>query len=291
MLNEHKLRMAEDAVPATLPTRPRGRPPGRPAKTTGNKPTKVLPTVRIAFGKQLDILRAFAAASGAENRLVNLRQVSDIVKMASGTVTLANPFFVDVKLLSRSEGMGLTPSPSVMEFGRAYEWNRETAAHKLAPVLSRTWFAEALLPRLAFDDITEEEAIAVLAEKSSSPPDYRNQLRLLLDYMEAANLVKRDNGHVRATRTSGSSAAAIQATSVEHHQSPEERPKTPSAGKVATAFVEPTQGVVNFHIDVRMNMTEFSGWEADRITAFFGGIAQVLNAKARIEQEASDEKE
>jgi len=40
-----------------------------------------------------------------------------------------------------------------------------TAAQKLAPVLSRAWFAEALLPRLAFGEITEDEAITASSGK------------------------------------------------------------------------------------------------------------------------------
>jgi succinate-acetate transporter protein len=31
-------------------------------------------------------------------------------------------------------------------------------------------------------------------------------------------------------------------------------------------------------------MGEFSNWQADRIAAFFGGIAQVLAAKAKVEK-------
>jgi len=90
MQTEHKLRVAEDATPVAAPTKPRGRPPEnlqRQAET--DQPESC--HARIAFAKQLDILRAFAAASGPQNRLVNLRGVSDIVKMATGTVTLANP--------------------------------------------------------------------------------------------------------------------------------------------------------------------------------------------------------
>src|SRR4051794_13243797 len=117
MTTPHTLRVADEAAqPTTTEAKP------KPASKTA-RPTKILPTARIAFAKQLDILRAYAAASGPGNRMVNLREVSDIVKMASGTVTIANPFFVDMKFISRTEGLGLTPSSAVMEFARAYEWN------------------------------------------------------------------------------------------------------------------------------------------------------------------------
>jgi hypothetical protein len=281
MSSQHNLRVAEDGTTPEIPK----------TSSKGARPTKVLPTRRITFSKQLDILRAYAAASGPGNKLVTLREVSDIVKMASGTVTIANPFFTDAKLLSRTEGMGLTPSPAVMEFARAFEWNRDTAAHKLAPPLSQMWFTEALLPRLAFGDLSEEEAITILAEKSSSPPDYKNQLRLILDFLEASGLIKREDGRVKAgsKASSASQPAAPEKGTVEHEDKKEHPSLSPTAGRVATAFTQPTQGVVNFHIDVRMDMTEFAGWTPDRIAAFFNGIALVLSAKAGVEKEVSSE--
>lgn len=282
MATEHNLRVANGAGAPAVPQTDHSS-----AKTRSNKPTKILPTARIAFGKQMDILRAYAAASGPNNKLVTLREVSEIVKMASGTVTLSNPFFVDIRLIARTEGMGLTPSSAVMEFGRAYEWNRETAAHKLAPHMAKTWFAEALLPKLAFGEIPEKEAISTLADKSSSPPQYKNQLRLLLDYLEVSGLIKRENGHIKAARAV---AVADATPEPEHHEAPlEDRPMKASvtSSRVSTSFAQPTQGNVNFHIDFKMDMAEFAGWQADRIAAFFNGIAQVLSAKAAIEKDAS----
>jgi hypothetical protein len=54
-------------------------------------------------------------------------------------------------------------------------------------------------------------------------------------------------------------------------------------------FTQPTEGVVQFHISVKVEMAEFSNWKPDRIAAFFGGIAQVLAAKAAVEKNAGGE--
>jgi hypothetical protein len=61
-----------------------------------------------------------------------------------------------------------------------------------------------------------------------------------------------------------------------------------SKGAVSTAFVQPTEGVVQFHVSVKVDMNEFASWRPDRITAFFGGIAAVLRAKGKVEEDASD---
>ena len=47
---------------------------------------------------------------------------------------------------------------------------------------------------------------------------------------------------------------------------------------VSKAFKLPTDGIVQFHVSVKVNMAEFAGWEPSKIQAFFSGIAKVLAA-------------
>src|SRR5713226_1869098 len=54
-----------------------------------SKPTKYLPTDRIAFTRQLDILRGWAAASGPNNKIVSNNDVAEIVKMQGSTVSMS----------------------------------------------------------------------------------------------------------------------------------------------------------------------------------------------------------
>jgi len=49
-------------------------------------------------------------------------------------------------------------------------------------------------------------------------------------------------------------------------------------------------GVVQFVVNVRVEMSEMRNWRPERIAAFFAGIAQVLAAKGSVEQEATDQK-
>ena len=57
---------------------------------------------------------------------------------------------------------------------------------------------------------------------------------------------------------------------------------------VSTVFSQPADGLVQFNVSVKVDMREFAGWAPERITAFFGGIAQVLAAKGSIEKVASE---
>ncbi len=164
----------------------------------GNKAKrKILPTPRIAFGKQLDLLRAFAAASGPDKRAVGNADTSKYVGLSANTVSLANPFFADVGLIERVGG-GFVPSQAVVNFAQAFEWDADGASHELAPVFGQSWFGSALLPRLGFASLSEKEALQIIDAAAEAGPKYENQLRILLDYLEVTGLIEREGGNVRS---------------------------------------------------------------------------------------------
>jgi hypothetical protein len=246
-------------------------------------PTKPIPTDRIAFSKQLDLLRAWAAASGPTGKPASLKEVSQIMKMSEGTISLANYFFSQIGFLVKS-AEGFTPAADVVNYNRAYGWNKETAATKLAPTVSASWFAQALMPRLNYRDMPEDEALDVLSEVSSAAPEYKGQLRTVLEYMDASGLITKDGGMLKARAAQPAQAEQAQP---ENNRGSEVVAPSPTAPRAAitTAFSQAAEGAVNFHVTVKVDMAEFSGWSPDRIGAFFGGIAQVLAAKAGLEKE------
>ena len=125
--------------------------------------------------------------------------------------------------------------------------------------------------------------VADLAAQISAPPDCKAQIEILIEYAIAAGLVKRDGNQL----TLGPQA------SPDGQQTPQSRPEKPmppeasevradpsarTPGAVATGFMT-TEGGVQFHVAIKVDMKEMSGWTPDRITAFFSGLAQVLAAK------------
>lgn len=256
--------------------------------TKGARPTKPLPTDRITFDRQLSLLRTYASVHQQSGKPVTNAQVAAIVSMEASTVALANAFFTDVHLLQRMPDGGFVPSPEVMEFLHARAWNAETAGYKLAPIISEAWFAKAILSRLALDPIEEEKAIQVLGEEAVATPKHRVNLRTLISYMEVAGLAQRDGTMIRAGRNSMSVTASATAAPTADAQPLAEIPNG-AKPSVATAFLAPAEGLVQFNVSVKVDMAEFRGWPADRIAAFFSGIAQVLAAKADVEKGASRE--
>src|SRR5205085_1098131 len=111
------VKLRDEEPPAPPPTN------GRP-KT---KPTKFLPTDRIAWNRWFDLLRAYAIESESGEGVVTNGQVAKVMQMAESTVALANPFFTGTGFLTRT-GSGFIPAPEVIAYRRGFEWKPETAS-------------------------------------------------------------------------------------------------------------------------------------------------------------------
>jgi hypothetical protein len=248
---------------------------------TISKPEKTLPTERITVAKQLDILRAYAAVSELGTKPAPVNEVATVMKSAPSTVSLANAFLASVGLINRSDAGSYLPSPEVIAFVKAYEWDKEKASQKLGPLFSVAWFGKALVPRLQFNPLEEETAITILAEAASAGPDYKKELRMILDFMVAGGVVRREGNMIKLAT----------ATITEPIASPAKTEPVPSdtstrevRDTVRSDYVQSPQDGVRFNISVNVNMTDFANWRPDRLAAFFGGIAQVLAAKADVEK-------
>jgi len=250
--------------------------------------TRYLPTDRITFAKQLSLLRAYAVASGSVgDGPVTNKAVAEIVDMAETTTTLANAFFIENRFLLKSD-KGFTPAPEVRSFARAHDWNPKTAAHKLAPLVRETWFAKAVLPRVLHRDRNVSDVITTIAEASKATPKQKGRIAILLDYMISSGLVQRDGTLIKRTRREdGSKQEKETPHQDDRSEAIAKKPAKEQPAIATSLFTHPTEGVVQFHVSVKVDMEEFAGWPADRIAAFFSGIAQVLAAKGAIEEAAT----
>jgi hypothetical protein len=255
-----------------------------------SKPTKYLPTDRITFIRQLDLLRGWAAASGPNNKVVSNDEVARIVKMATSTLSMNNAFYAQNGFLIKADG-GYIPAPEVLSFLRNYEWSPESAFTKMAPILNKTWFAEVLLPKLSFGALTTDEAVQCLADACNVGPEYRNQLRFLLDYLGNGGIIEWDGTQVRKGAYSVTGASTAPNADIVQTPSNPPPPTTSEPSKrVGATFFGTTEGAVNFNVSVRVDMGEFANWKPERIAAFFNGMAQVLAAKADVEKVKDEQK-
>jgi hypothetical protein len=253
--------------------------PEKPSTTP--KPEKTLPTERITVSKQLDILRAYAAVSENGTKPAPVNEVATVMKAAQSTVSLANAFLASVGLITRTDAGSYLPSAEVVAFVKAYDWDKEKASHKLGPLFSGAWFGKALLPRLQFNSMEEETAITVLAEACSAAPEYKKELRMILDFMVAGGVVRREGNMIKLA-TATISEPTTTPTKPETTQ-PDFAPRE-VRDTVTSNYVQSPQDGVRFNISVNVNMSDFANWKPDRLAAFFGGIAAVLAAKADVEK-------
>lgn len=173
------------------------------AKAGKPRPIKSLPTDRVSFENQLLILRAFAKASLAVDKAaVSNSEVARYAGVAPSSISNCNAFWNDAGLLVR-EGYKLRPVQAIFDFDQASEWSADQAGGRLASVLGASWFGKAMLTKLAIKPTTIPEALQFLAQECRASIDYKDQIKLLLDYLEVAGLVVLDGSNVSkaATRT------------------------------------------------------------------------------------------
>jgi hypothetical protein len=198
---------------------------------------------------------------------------------------MANAFLTSIGLLRRTDTGSFLPSTEVIDFLGAYEWDKKTASHKLAARLRETWFAQALLPRISFEPVDENLAVTIFSEAAGNAgPEYKRELRMLLEWLELGGVIQRDGGQVKQVGKGSPSVGPVEVPQAR----PEERvPEIPArSNRVNTSYGgQSPDGGVDFHVDVHVDMAEIGGWHPDRITAFFRGLALVLTAKSGIEKE------
>ena len=269
------MKMSTPAVPGPVPVSG-----DSPESAQKSKPTKTLPTDRISVAKQLEILRAYVAASANGTKAATVGEAAEIVKMAPTTIQIAHAFLASVNLINRNGTGAYTVSADALSFLKAFEWDRETASHKLGPTFRNSWFGQALMPRITFGPIDEKTAIGVLAEASNAAPEYEDQLRMLIEFMAAGGLVVREAGQVRP-RPALAPEAQAPVPSAQRAQEPQE--PAVNASRLNTS-VQAAPGKFNLNISVEVDMAEFATWRPERIQAFFRGVAEVLAAKADVEK-------
>src|SRR5271165_5335563 len=94
---------------------------------------KVLPTDRIAFDRQVEILRAYAACYESNGgKPVSNADAGNTLKPAfsASTLGVAVPFFTDISLISRS-GSDFVPCPELVAYNQAVALSPLEAKRKI----------------------------------------------------------------------------------------------------------------------------------------------------------------
>lgn len=212
---------------------------GNTAKSDRSRPVKPLPTDRLSIETQFAVLRGYAATSGAEHRAVSNDEVGKTIGMNSNSISLCNPFWESIGLITR-EGRKQRPTDAVFEYFQAYQWNQDTAASKLAPILSSAWFHAVLAPKLSFRSLSKIEAAGFLADETKASRNYQDNLFLILEYMRQVGIVSID----------GDTISLIQPMQEKQNKAEDEHPPQQPSDNATTDIETRPSGMKRFAVHI-----------------------------------------
>lgn len=182
----------ESAEGAATPTpNPAGK-PKRPALS------KILPSERMPFEKQIASLRAFAAVFEANGgKPVTNEEAGVVAKMSPSTIVAVNAWFVDVGILSRA-GNGFVVAQEANAFLLAeHGVAPESAPEKLRGLFEKHWSATLLIPRLRASEMDLDAVRKVVGEFCTASPEHLPKIDVLLEYLVWCGVVRKDGNSVR----------------------------------------------------------------------------------------------
>jgi hypothetical protein len=195
--------IGETAAPPTAPTvgtDPPGsggaNPPssGSSAKSQKQRADRSLPTDRLNFDKQVEVLRAIAQMSGNGRRPVTAEDLSAAIGLKGNTGGLSNKFFRDSGWVeSAGRGMYAATDP-LLEYHRHLNVDAQDllgARRYLAAASQASWYWETLEPLLDEGGARQTMILHALS-KAAGAYEHTPQLLLVLAWLEWLGLVRRE---------------------------------------------------------------------------------------------------
>lgn len=194
-----------------------------------SEPREVIPTERVGFARQLQLLQAYVHGSENGTKPVSVERVAEIAKVHPSTVSPINPFFTKVGFITK-QGREYLPSAEVLDYVNAVSWEQPNPTEKLFPIIERSWFGQLIKPRLSMGSMDVHEIISELALKAGVGKEFRSQLETIVEYMVECCFARRDGNTLTLVRRNGKPQIAgvndpspVQLTKIEPIASNQER--------------------------------------------------------------------
>lgn len=190
-------------TPAPVPSSGGVNPPsaGSGAKAQKSRADRSLPTDRLSFDKQVEVLRVIAQVSGQARRPVTAEDLSAAIGLKGNTGGLSNKFFRDSGWVeSAGRGMYAATAPLV-EYHRHLNVDPQDvlgARRHLADAAQASWYWQTLEPML--DESGARQTLVLHAlSKAAGAYDHTPQLLLVLAWLEWLGLARREGELLFAT--------------------------------------------------------------------------------------------
>lgn len=296
--NQPRLHAVEDSARFTVgnettdssTTPPTGSAPPPSGRTQSKaRPERPIPTDRLRFDNQLEVLKAVASLSGNSRRGVSAETMSAAIGLKGGTGGLNSRFFRFVNWFE-SVGRGeYTASPGVLAYAQHINVDPEghvAAAAGMRAEMRRSWVWEVVGPLLESGQPIREKALLLPLAQAAGAQNHTAQLETIVEWLVWVGLVVRDGESIRLTEAEQPGASApVDETSADGGEV-----ATPEADAAAdqdaaqSMSVQPAsptraavdnEAIISFNISVRLTADDVQHL-SDEQMQFVMGLAEKL---------------
>lgn len=190
---------AGDEVTDSGTTPPEGTPPAAGRSASKARPERPIPTDRLKFDNQVEVLKQVASMSGNNRKGVDAETMSAAINLRGGTGGLNSRFF---RAAGWFEAVGrgeYTASDGLLQYWRHINVDPEdhqAATAGMRSEVKRSWFWDVVGPMLENGHPVREKAMLLQLATAANATDHRAQLETIIDWLVWVGLVRRDGESV-----------------------------------------------------------------------------------------------
>lgn len=255
-----------------------GQPPTQTGRSQKQRAEKALPTDRLSFDKQVEVLSAIAQFSGPHKKPVTAEDLSTAIGLKGLTGGLSNRFFYESGLIDRTGRGEYVATDALLGYHQHITYDPDDAdgaRANLRPAIKGSWYwAEVIEPMLHSGGLRQHMLLVALG-KAAGATSHKPQLEMIISWLEWVGLVSRDGEMVYAVDHGAPTAA---------HTEDDEGVDDPEAGTngadevgVSPADARPatdgvdTAALISFSMSVRItadDAAKLTGEQLDSLLAF-----------------------
>jgi hypothetical protein len=179
---------------------PGGTTPTNTRSTAKARPERPIPTDRLRFDNQLEVLKAVASLSGNNRRGVGAETMSASIGLKGGTGGLNSRFFRSVNWFDAVGRGEYTASPGLLAFQQHINVDPEGLVEATAGMRSeirRSWVWEVVGPMLESGNPVREKAVLLALAQAAGATNHTTQLETIIEWLVWVGVIVRDGEQIR----------------------------------------------------------------------------------------------
>jgi hypothetical protein len=264
------------------PTPPPFEPPAASQRSVSRpRASKSLPTDRLKFEAQVELLGRFARLSGHGKRAVTSEEVAQAHGVSPNTASLNNGFYVESGWLERTGRGRYVATDALLEYSRRVQFdpsNAAKAAGLLAAPARNSWYWRALEAQLQHGHLPRPEALVILSSEADAVNDYRPQLENILEWLRFLCLISTEGDNISLAEIDPTSAARDDNLATDdlaqkdHAEKPDE--EKPHLARARSKGDE-RDVVLALNFELRLTSSDLAALAPDQIRALYDAVGAV----------------